>query len=165
LNAAALCNFRAEEKSAMRSVSFGLLIFSVALMVPAIAAAPQGSGDKATILALENAWNQAEAHKDAHALDQLLAESLAYTDTDGSFMNKKQFLDSAKNSSTQNMVLINEGEQVQMFGDTAVVTGIFHEKGTEKGRAISRNGRFTDTWVKQSGTWLCVASQSTLMSK
>lgn len=149
----------------MRILSFGLLILSLAMIVPTKAALPQNSGDKTTILALENAWNQAEAHKDAHALDQLLAESLAYTDTDGSFMTKMQFLESAKNSAVQNMVLINEGEQVQMFGDAAVVTGIFHEKGNEKGRAISRTGRFTDTWVKQSGTWLCVASQSTLMSK
>lgn len=149
----------------MRILSLGLLLCLLALMLPANAAAPQGSGDKGTILALENAWNQAEAHKDAHALDQLLSDSLAYTDTDGSFMTKQQFLDSAKSSPIQNMVFINEGEQVQMFGDSAVVTGIFHEKGTEKGRAISRSGRFTDTWVKQSGTWLCVASQSTLMSK
>jgi hypothetical protein len=33
-----------------------------------------------------------------------------------------------------------------------------------KGKPISRRGRFTDTWVKQNGTWLCVASQNTLIS-
>jgi len=52
-----------------------------------------------------------------------------------------------------------------VYGDAAVVTGIYREKGISKGKAYSRRGRFTDTWVKENGTWMCVASQSTLMSK
>jgi ketosteroid isomerase-like protein len=51
-----------------------------------------------------------------------------------------------------------------MYGDAAVVTGIYREKGTDRGKPYQRRGRFTDTWVKQSGTWQCVASQSTLIS-
>ena len=124
---------------------------------------PANSGDENTILALENAWNQAEEHKDSRALDELLADSLAYTDFDGTFMTKRQFLESTKNSPIQGMQLVNEGVKVQMFGDSAVVTGAYHEKGVEKGKPYTRHGRFTDTWVKQNGTWLCVASQSTLI--
>jgi hypothetical protein len=40
------------------------------------------------ILALENAWNQAEEHKDIKAPDSLLDASVVYVDYDGSIMDK-----------------------------------------------------------------------------
>ncbi|HTV59199.1 MAG TPA: nuclear transport factor 2 family protein [Verrucomicrobiae bacterium] len=147
----------------MRIALASFLIFCVSLTLAA-QSAPNATGDAATILALENAWNQAEEHKDARALDELLADSLVYTDWDGSFVNKSGFLDSAKNSPVQDMVLVNDDVHVDMYGDSAVVTGVYHEKGQERGRTYARTGRFTDTWVKQKGTWLCVASQSTLVA-
>jgi hypothetical protein len=52
--------------------------------------------DESLILTLEKAWNVAEEHKDIRALDQLLSSTLVYTDYDGSFMNKAQFLASVK---------------------------------------------------------------------
>ena len=54
--------------------------------------------DESRLLALECAWNLAEENKDLNALDQLLSDTLAYTDFDGTFMNKAQFLTSVKNS-------------------------------------------------------------------
>jgi hypothetical protein len=56
------------------------------------------SPDESLILTLDKAWNVAEASKDVHALDQLLSSTLVYTDYDGSFMNKAQFLASVKSA-------------------------------------------------------------------
>jgi len=50
-----------------------------------------------------------------------------------------------------------------VYGNSAVVTGVYREKGVKNGRPYQRRGRFTDTWVYQSGSWVCVASQSTLI--
>jgi len=50
-------------------------------------------------------------------------------------------------------------------GDSAVVTGVYHEKGQRNGKPYLRRGRFPDTWVLVQGNWVCVASQSTLISK
>jgi len=50
-----------------------------------------------------------------------------------------------------------------IYGESAVVTGVYREKGISNGKPYLRRGRFTDTWVNQSGTWVCVASQSTLI--
>ena len=41
--------------------------------------------DENRILAFENAWNSAEQRKDTRVLDELLSNSLAYTDYDGTF--------------------------------------------------------------------------------
>jgi hypothetical protein len=116
------------------------------------------------ILLLENAWNKAEQRRDTRALDQLLAGTLAYTDYDGTFYTKAQFLESVKNEDEAIEQLANEQVSVHAYESSAVVTGIYREKGRVRGKPYLRRGRFTDTWVKQNGSWLCVASQSTLIS-
>jgi len=123
------------------------------------------SADETKILALENAWNLAEEHKDAGALDQLLAGTLVYTDYDGTFMDKGQFLAQVKQPSVRPAQILNESMTVRLYGDAAVVTGIYREKGTSSGKPYMRRGRFTDTWVTQNSTWQCVASQSTLITR
>jgi len=140
-----------------------IALLAVALLLPA---QQRGnlSPDESLIMTLEKAWNVAEEHKDLGALDQLLSPTLVYTDYDGSFMNKAQFLSSVKSVGLDADQIVNEDVKVQVYAGSAIVTGIYHEKGTLKGKAISRRGRFTDSWVKENGSWMCVASQSTLIS-
>lgn len=119
--------------------------------------------DKMRVLALENAWNEAESHNDLKALAQLLAPTFVYTDAEGSFMSKEQLLASIRASrSTQ---IVNEGMKAEAYGTAIVVTGSYREQGTENGKAYTRRGRFTDTWILQDGQWLCAASQETLISR
>jgi ketosteroid isomerase-like protein len=120
------------------------------------------SGEEGRLLALESAWNHAEQSKDAGALNQLLGDSFSYVDYDGTFMDKKQFLDSTLHNSVEQEQINNDGMAVRVFGNAAAVTGVYRDKGIEKGKPFSRRGRFTDTWIYQNGVWQCVASQSTL---
>jgi ketosteroid isomerase-like protein len=126
--------------------------------------AANSDSEKSKILALENAWNQAEKNKDAKALDGLLASNLVYIDYDGTFMDKAKFMASVKAPSLHPEQIVNESMTAYMYNDSAVVTGVYREKGVHSGKPYSRRGRFTDTWVKQGGTWVCAASQSTLIS-
>ena len=126
--------------------------------------ASQRSDEEGRILVLESLWNRAEQTKDAAALDQLLAPSLIYIDYDGTIMTKTQFLASISNESLQPDQITNESMTAHVYTGAAVVTGVYREKGTFKGKPYSRRGRFTDTWINQNNAWLCVASQSTLIS-
>jgi ketosteroid isomerase-like protein len=125
---------------------------------------PQEVGaDEGRILALETAWNHAEQAKDVAALDQLLAPQLIYIDYDGSLSSKQEFLANVKSEGLAPEQIVNEQQTAHVFGDCAIVTGVYREKGVNKGKPYNRRGRFTDTWVKVNGTWQCVASQSTLI--
>ncbi len=118
------------------------------------------TSDTARVLSLENAWNEAQSHKDVKALEGLLAATFVYTDADGAFSNRSQYLaDIPDGTSTQ---IINEGMKAESYGETIVVTGAYREQGTDKGKTYLLRGRFTDTWIHQNGQWLCVASQETL---
>jgi len=130
-------------------------------------AAQTGKSDRdqaSLILALENGWNQAEVSHDARALNMLLSESFAYTDSDGAFMDKPQWLAHVNKGTEEYEDLGNSAMQVHVFGTAATVTGMYHEKIKLHGKMVARSGRFTDTWVQERGMWKCVASQATLVS-
>jgi hypothetical protein len=121
--------------------------------------------DKARVTSLENAWNEAEKHKDVKAVDALLAPFFAYTESDGIFMNKQEFLTSIAAASYHPEQIVNDSMSVQPYDHSVVVTGTYHEHGVEKGKRYIRHGRFTDIWIQEEGAWLCAASQETLISR
>jgi ketosteroid isomerase-like protein len=121
------------------------------------------SADEILIKQLERAWNQAEARQEVKEVASLLADTLAYTDYDGSFMNKTEYLKWVAAPEQKADHLYDEGLNVHVYGDAAVATGIYRETGTNKGKPYTVRSRYTDTWIKRNGVWLCVASQSTLI--
>ena len=119
--------------------------------------------DEIQIKQLERAWNQAEAKQEVAEVSSLLADTLVYTDYDGSVMNKAEYMKWVANPEQKADHIYDEGITVQVYGNAAVATGIYRESGTNKGKKYVIRSRFTDTWIKRSGVWLCVASQSTLI--
>ena|SRR5271166_4305769 len=143
----------------------GSCVLMVAMCLAADAQNRTADGDTTMrILALENAWNEAELKHDAQALSLLLGETFAFTDSDGSFMNKGQWLSHVKGKVDQYDQLGNSEMKAHVYGDAAIVVGKYREKIKVGGKVILRTGRFTDTWIQQNGEWKCVASQSTLIS-
>jgi hypothetical protein len=130
-------------------------------------AAQSASSDRdntGRIMALESAWNQAEVGHDSKAMSMLLADNFQYTDFDGKFMNKSQWLEVVRKSVDQYEELGNSEVLVHLYGNVAIVTGGYRQRLKNKKNAAVRLGRFTDVWILQYGQWKCVASQATLVS-
>jgi hypothetical protein len=145
-----------------------LAVVSICAVTVLLAATPDSNkaeADKTRVLALENAWNEAEKNNDAQAVEKLLSPSFAYTDSDGTFMNKQQFLASIKTLTYMPDQIVNENMNAWAHGGAVIVTGSYREKGITKGKPYTRHGRFTDTWVEENGSWLCAASQETLIKE
>jgi ketosteroid isomerase-like protein len=140
-----------------------LLPLTAALIVCiTIASYAQNSSDEGgRVLGLETAWNHAVESKDTKALDMLLGSTFVAVEIDGSKSNKAEFLASIKDPSYQPSQAVNEEINVQMYGNSAVVVGIFRIKGVEKGKPYVHRERFIDTWIKQNQSWQCVASSAT----
>ena len=125
--------------------------------------ANEADADRGKLIALENAWNQAQMTKDVSAVEQLLAPMFIYTDYDGGVQDKKRFLDDLKDPAYRATSMINEDQLVFPYHNAAIVVGTYHTKGTYKGKAFEHRGRFTDTWMYQDGRWMCVASHISLI--
>ena len=144
-----------------------LIVSAAALLVLACVAcfAQNTSSDESgRVLGLENAWNHAIEAKDTKALDMLLANTFVAVEIDGSVSSKSEFLASIKAPEYQPSQAVNENINVQIYGNAAVVVGIFRIKGVEKGKPYVHRERFIDTWIRQNQSWQCVASQSTLIA-
>jgi ketosteroid isomerase-like protein len=146
----------------MRRLVFAMLAAAVFSSAP-LAQDKSTGGDEIQIKQLERAWNQAEAKQEVKEVSALLADTLAYTDYDGSFMNKQEYMKWVAAPQQKADHLYDEGLTVQVYGDAAVATGIYRETGTNKGKPYTIRSRYTDTWIKRGGVWLCVASHSTLI--
>jgi ketosteroid isomerase-like protein len=148
----------------MRStVLLGLFLAAICTVTPAQGGASSGN-ETGRILALESAWNQAEVQHDARAMSMLLAETFTYTDTDGRFMDRSQWLNLVAKGADQYDQLGDNGIEVHFYGDVAIVTGGYRERIKSKKNSVIRGGRFTDIWLQQQGQWKCIASQATLIS-
>jgi len=141
------------------------LAIGIVLLISIVGQAADVPAEQGKLVALENAWNQAQLFKDTTALGMLTADGFVYTDTDGTLMNKAEFLADAKNPAYHATFAINEAVVVRLYETTAIVIGRYHTKGTYKGKPFDHHGRFTDTWMQRGDKWQCVASHTSLLAK
>jgi len=114
--------------------------------------------ESTVLLYLERDWNQAEMKRDAAWFEQTLIDN--YTGVDGRTgkpTTKADNIANIKKTTVDSASL--SGLDVRMQGDTAVITGLTHNKGKDdKGAAFDRKIRFTDVWVKRDGKWQVLSS-------
>lgn len=143
---------------------------AVVLLLVASAAnfpAPQQKSDATSkILALENKWNEAYKQGDVATMNSLLADDFIITVEDGTTFSKAGYI--ARSGDSDNKVLISNMSdlKVRMHGNTVIVTGAYHEKGTTGGKPYEFHDRLTDVWMMMSdGRWQVVASHYAIPAK
>jgi|SRR5215831_16017070 len=141
-----------------------LAVLVLLLVGTTVSGQNNASDEGGRVLGLETAWGHAIEAKDTKALDMILASTFTAVEIDGSLSNKAEFLASIRSPEYQPSQAVNEQISVQVYGNAAVVVGIFRVKGTEKGKPYVHRERFTDTWIKQNQSWQCVSSQATLIA-
>jgi ketosteroid isomerase-like protein len=144
-----------------RTVSVCFLLIFCSLAV----AAQQADPREGKLLVLERLWNEAQVNRDAAALEQLVSSRFVNTEYDGEISDKQRFLADIKDPLFKPSLANIQDVKMNFFGDTAVVTGMYHIQGTYHGKPYDHVGRFTDTWVLDMGKWQCVASHSSLLKK
>ena len=151
----------ASEQEMIRTVGCCLLLAlgSVAL------AAQQVDFRESQLRVLEHMWNEAQVNRDAAALEALVSSRFVNTEWDGELTNKQKFLADIKDPRFKPSSLNIQDVKMNFFGNTAVVTGIYHTQGSYQGKPYDHLGRFTDTWVQDLGKWQCVASHTSLLKK
>ncbi len=141
-----------------RSIIWGLL--SGVLMAGSVAAYA-GTAEEA-VIAAENQFTKSQQTNNVDLQAPLLADKYVATDEDGTVLvGKEANLADAKSTTFSSADLTDL--KVTAYGDTAIATGTFTAKGTYKGKPFNHRGRFTDTWVKLNGKWLCIASHVSLI--
>lgn len=148
------------------------MLRSICCFLAVIAALGSAAGQKSKddsqqtkLLVMEHLWNEAQVNRDARALDAIIAADFVNTEYDSEVSDKSKFLADIKDPQFKPTSLAIQDLKVNMYGDSAVVVGIYHTKGSYQGKPYEHWGRFTDTWVFTEGRWQCAASHTSMLKK
>ncbi len=114
-----------------------------------------------SLMKMEQEISDAIVKGDTSVFDKYAADNAVLTDPGGMFMNKAQVIALFKSGDLKFESSKIDEMKVQMFGKTAIVTYRTTDKGSFKGKDISGQVRWTDTFVKMGSNWMMVASQGT----
>jgi len=116
---------------------------------------------KKTIHDLETRRFNAMCAADKTALEELLADAMLYTHSNATTDGKASYIAGVTSGKWKYRRIDRPEESIQLYGDTAVVTGRVQIDIVIEGQAKKMNSRYTDIWVKGSKGWQMVAWQST----
>jgi len=126
---------------------------------PATGATADGAEEKA-LYQLERDWASASIKKDTVAIDKFLAKDFV-SNFDGRTLNKAQLLAQIRSNPAKIESAENSDMIAMVFGDTAIVRGVYTEKSTTNGKDSSVKGRYTEVYAKRDGRWQCVTQYTT----
>ena len=145
-------------KQGMGRPASKLVLLSLCLF-PLISSAPQSkNSDSTNLVSLEKKWTEAYKHREIAILSSLLAEDFVITVEDGSTCGKEGYITHTADSSMHVQIAELSDLKVRTHGNTAVVTGAYHERGDSKGKAYEYHDRLTDVWMKINGKWQVISS-------
>ena len=144
-------------------------ILGLALLAAVMAIGANGptpGGDDRTragreLLALETAWDDAVAAKDTTALARIIADGFVMIGANGAVSDKRQLIEAIANPELRIEPFRTEDVRVRLYGNVAVLTGRYSQRGSWKGQAYETAARYTDVYVRSGGRWRAVSAQAT----
>ena len=142
------------------AVGFIIMAFEVAIL-----AQTQTERVEQELITLEQQWGDALVKPDLAFLDRILAEDYLFTSPEGEVLTKAQMVAGLKSGEDVVSSVVNLDMKVRVYEDAAVVTGHSIYRETVKGKDISGEYRWTDTWIKKGGRWQCVADHASRVAQ
>lgn len=144
-----------------------LVVVAAWLVLMPVGAVKSAADDKVTeeLTKLEHSWAEAFVKRDTAFVEKVLADDYVFTGPDGTVNDKKGDINALKEGIVAFDEMKMSALKVQVYGNTAIVTGVAAIKGKVAGQDATGNYRFTDVFVKIDGQYKCVAAQVTRVTK
>ena len=111
---------------------------------------------KAEVLKADRQFNEAARAKNQAALDRILADRLSWV-ARGDRLNKAQVIADYLSDNLHFKYFAHDNVAVNIFGNTAVVTGHSTSVLEYKGKVFDAPRLFTDVYIKMDGRWQLAA--------
>ena len=107
----------------------------------------------ATVLQVERELCDAYRKGDTMAIERLVMPDYTVTTSDGKVTGRAQDLEDARKHDPTYDIFETHDMKVRLHGDTAVVIGRVHLKGTSGSKPFEAELQFTDTFTRDRGAW------------
>ena len=108
----------------------------------------------------ERRW-QAQLGADTAVLEELLADELQYTHSNGLVDTKRSYVDGIANAVFDYRSADRTDVAVEVVGDTAMITGRVAMHVVAGGRDVHLDSRYSAIWVRGDDGWRFLCWQST----
>jgi hypothetical protein len=123
------------------------------------------SNDEKSVIAAEKQRFEAQISKNYTVLDQVLANDLVYTHSNGNTDTKQSYIQSIRDGKSKYDAINVEEQKVRVYGNTAIINGICMIKALNNGETINTHLKYTDVYVRNGKQWQMVTWQSFKMAQ
>jgi ketosteroid isomerase-like protein len=135
------------------------------LTIPLIPSGAQEESEAAQVRALDFKLTEAYKQRQFDILASMLDDDFVITFENGSVYGKTGYISYSAASTSQVDVAEMTEVKVRVHGNTAILTGMYHERGKDKAGPYDYRDRFTDVWMKSGGKWRLIASHYAVPAK
>jgi ketosteroid isomerase-like protein len=118
--------------------------------------------DKASLAALDTEYQPAVKANDALTMNRILADDFVLVTGRGNVFTKEDLLTSARNKEVIYEHQEDTEQTVRIWGDTAVVTALLWQKGTNNGKPFDDKLWFSDTYIRTPTGWRYAFGQASI---
>jgi uncharacterized protein (TIGR02246 family) len=141
------------------AVGLAVLVLGIAIL------AKTQTGVEQELIKLEKESGDSFITHDPTAFANLTTDDYTGTMPDGTVLTKAQVIEAIKSSEVKITSIVDDELRVRVYGNAAVVTGRLTTKIQVEGVGeITSQERFTDTWIRQDGSWKCAAGHNSEVS-
>jgi hypothetical protein len=100
---------------------------------------------------------------DVPSHDAILHEKFQYINSNGKWINRKDYLESWKTGFSPEKIVYWDYrfERITIIGSTALVRSVNKYTIHENGRDTTGMSQYTDVYIKENGEWKCIQAQIT----
>lgn len=116
---------------------------------------------KEEVLKSEEKWANAHLETDVDVIGDLMHPDYTIIKPDGGIWDRETAFDSYVPGKREWDEAGSSDHIVNIYGETALVIGVWKAKGVNNGTPFNYQARYTSLWVKEKGKRMIVSDQST----
>jgi ketosteroid isomerase-like protein len=114
----------------------------------------------AELTRLDAEFQRAVGAKDVAAVAKFLADDYILVTASSRIMTKQELLEEVAPAGLTWEMNASREVSVRVYGDTAIVTALLEQKGVDNNERFDSPVRYTDTWLRENGTWRQIAAHA-----
>lgn len=130
-----------------------------------VTSAAQAKSIEQELTELDHAMQKAVVDRDPVAFGSFLADDYVLVVSSSQMYGKSEVVADITNPDTRFSLNESSNLQIRVHKETAMVIADLHQVFVREGKPFDYWVRFTDTWVRKNGKWLCWSGHATLLKK
>jgi ketosteroid isomerase-like protein len=143
-----------------RTLAIGLC----AVVVGCVHPSPRADDVRREILEAERRREAAQLRGDWQTIQRLNAPDFIDVGGAGVIRTGPQNAEAMRSGTLRFQTVENSDQEVRVYHDVAIVTGISHRTGSYAGSPFEQRLRYTRVYVRENGVWRAVLAQNTRLA-